>query len=118
MNSQKLMRLPDLRRAGRVLLRFGSMEESFPIVSQLQRERQFQVAPLYSSKLATQRAEPKGIKKASAANLAGVGDSFPGPGLRPFVQEHNLRAVDNVRLDARYVDVLLNLAHPHHIMVR
>lgn len=51
MDSQKLMRLPDLRRAGGVLLRFGSMEEPFAIVFQLQRERQFRVAPLYSSEL-------------------------------------------------------------------
>ena len=50
--------------------------------------------------LAAQRAEAKGIKKASATNLASVGDTLTRPGLRPLVQEHNLRAVYYVCLHA------------------
>lgn len=49
--------------------------------------------------LATEGAESEGIKEAALADFTGVGDTFAGPWLWPFVKEHDLRAVDNVGLN-------------------
>jgi len=67
--------------------------------------------------LTTKRAEAEGIKEAAVTDLAGIGDPFSRPWLGPFIQEHNLGTVDNVSLDACYVQKFLNLRHPYHIMV-
>ena len=68
--------------------------------------------------LAAQRTEPERVKEASATNLTGVGDTLSRPGLWALIQKYNLRTVDNVGLNARYVDVLLNFINPHHVVVR
>lgn len=68
--------------------------------------------------LAAEGAESEGVGEAAVAYLAGEGDAFTGAGLRPFVQEHNLGAVDHIRLNAADVDVPLDFANPHHIMIR
>ncbi|MFS7994108.1 hypothetical protein Hanom_Chr12g01102021 [Helianthus anomalus] len=68
--------------------------------------------------LATKGTKPKGVNKAPAANLTMVGDSFPGSWLRSFVQEHDLRTIDNVGLHTCNVQKSLNLIHPNHVMVR
>jgi hypothetical protein len=68
--------------------------------------------------LATQRAETEGIKQATLTNFAGVGDTFAGPRLGPFIQEHDLCTVDNVGLNRCDVQILLNLRNSNHIMVR
>lgn len=90
--------------------------EQFPARFGTQGEGQLWVC-LHASKLATQGAEPEGIQEAPAANLAGVSHPLPGPRLRPLVQEDDLGAVYNVRLDAGDVDKLRHLRHPDHVMV-
>lgn len=50
--------------------------------------------------LASERAEPKGIGEAPATNLACIGDSFSRPWLWPFIEENDLRTIDNVGLYA------------------
>jgi hypothetical protein len=70
-----------------------------------------------SDNLATKGAESEGVKKATLADFAGVGDPFAGPRLRPFVQENDSGAVDNVGLDATDVQHFLNLRNPNHVMV-
>lgn len=67
--------------------------------------------------LATERAESKGIEEAALAYFAGVGDPFSWPGLWPFVQEDDPRTVDDVGLNTSYVQHLLNLRNPNHIMI-
>jgi len=67
--------------------------------------------------LTTKRAEAEGIKEAAITDLAGIGDPFSGPWLRPLIQEHNLGTVDNVSLNACDVQKFLYLRHPYHIMV-
>lgn len=67
--------------------------------------------------LATKRTEAEGIKEAALADLAGIGDTFARPRLRPFIQEHNPRTVYNVCLNPCYVYEFLNLRNPYHIMV-
>lgn len=59
--------------------------------------------------LAVERAEAEGIEEAALADFAGVGDAFAGPRLRPFVQEDDSSAVDNVGLNAGDVQNFLNL---------
>lgn len=71
-----------------------------------------------NSNLAAKRAEAEGIEEAAIADLAGVGDAFARPRLRPLVQENNLSAVDYVCLNRAYVQKLLNFIHPNNIMVR
>lgn len=71
-----------------------------------------------SKDLAAEGAESEGVGEAAVADLASEGDALAGARLRPFVQEHNLGAVDHIRLNAADVDVPLDFAHPHHIMVR
>lgn len=71
-----------------------------------------------NSNLAPERAEPEGLRQAPAANLAGVGHSLAGPRLPALVEEHNLGTVDDVSLHAGDVDVLLDVAHPHHVVIR
>lgn len=85
---------------------------------QFQPECEVRIAPLHGSKLAAQRTEPERVKEASATNLTGVGDTLSRPGLWALIQKYNLRTVDNVGLNARYVDVLLNFINPHHVVVR
>lgn len=67
--------------------------------------------------LAAKGAESEGVKEAAMTDMAGIGDSFAGPGLRAMVKEHNLGAVYYVGLNPCYVQILLNLTHPYHIMV-
>lgn len=67
--------------------------------------------------LAAHRAESEGVRETSATNLTSVGHSLPKPRLWPLIEEHHLRTVDDVCLNVRDVDVFLNLAHPHHIVV-
>lgn len=67
--------------------------------------------------LATKRAESEGIKETTLTNFASISDPFTGPWLRPLIQEHNLCTVDNVGLNCSYVQILLNLRNPNHIMV-
>lgn len=67
--------------------------------------------------LAAERAESEGVGEAAMADLASEGDAFPRSGLRPLVQEHNLGAVYHICLNAGYVDVSLDFANPHHIMI-
>lgn len=74
--------------------------------------------PPHSSQLAAEGAEAEGVGEAAAADLAGVGDALPGPRLRAAVEEHDLGAVDHVRLHVRYVDQLPHLRHPDHVVVR
>lgn len=68
--------------------------------------------------LAAERAEAEGIEEAALADFAGVGDAFAGPRLRPFVQEDDSSAVDNVGLNAGDVQNFLNLWYSYHIVVR
>lgn len=110
--------LPTLLRSRR-LVRFEVAAERIPARLEFQSECEVRIiAPLHCIELATQRTEPEAIMEASATNLASVGDPLPRPGLRPRIEEHNLRAVDYVCLNPRYIDVLLNLIHPHHVVVR
>ena len=51
------------------------------------------------SYLATKRTEAEGIKEATLADLAGIGDTFARPRLWPLVQENNPGTVDNVGLN-------------------
>jgi len=67
--------------------------------------------------LASEGAEAEAVEEAALADLAGVGDALPGAGLRPLVEEHHARAVDDVRLHAGDVQHLLNLRHPDHVVV-
>lgn len=67
--------------------------------------------------LAAKGAESEGVEEAAVADTAGVGDALGWPGLRAMVEEHYLGAVDNVGLNPCYVQVLLNLTHPYHIMI-
>ena len=67
--------------------------------------------------LAAKGTESEGVEEAAITDAAGVGDSFAGPGLRALVEEHNLSAVYDVGLHPCYVQILLNLTHPYHIMV-
>lgn len=69
--------------------------------------------------LAAKRAEAEAIiDKATITDLAGISNSFTGSRLRPFIQKHNLCAVDHIRLNAKDIQILLNLIHPYHIMIR
>jgi hypothetical protein len=70
------------------------------------------------SHLASEGAEAERVRQAPAADLAGVGDALARPGLGPAVEEHDLGAVDHVRLHVRDVDQLPHLRHPDHVVVR
>lgn len=70
-----------------------------------------------SNYLATEGAESEGIKEASVTDLAGIGDTFSRPRLRPLVQEDNLCTVYYVCLDPCNVQIFLNLRHPYYIMI-
>jgi hypothetical protein len=72
----------------------------------------------FAAHLAAEGAEAERVREAPAADLAGVGDALAGPGLRPAVEEHDLGAVDHVRLHVRDVDQLPHLRHPDHVVVR
>jgi hypothetical protein len=74
--------------------------------------------PLYSIKLTTKGTEAEGVQQAALTRLAGIGNSFGRPGLRPFIQKHHARAVDDVSLDACDIQHLLNLRDSDHIVVR
>lgn len=67
--------------------------------------------------LATKWAETEGIKEATLTDLAGIGDTFTRPRLRPLIQEHNSGTIYYVCLHACNVQVFLNLRHPYHIMI-
>uniref|UniRef100_A0A0E0CU91 Uncharacterized protein n=1 Tax=Oryza meridionalis TaxID=40149 RepID=A0A0E0CU91_9ORYZ len=68
--------------------------------------------------LASEGAEAEGVEEAALADLAGVGDALAGPRLGALVEEHDARAVDDVRLHAGDVQHLLYLRHPDHVVVR
>ena len=69
--------------------------------------------------LAAKRAEAEAIiNEATIANLAGIGHTFPGPRLRPLVQEDDFSTIDHIRLDPWYINMLLYLIHPYNIMIR
>lgn len=52
--------------------------------------------------LAAKRAEGEAIvDKATITDLAGISNSFTRSRLRPFIQKHNLCAVDHIRLNAQ-----------------
>ena len=69
--------------------------------------------------LAAKRAEAEAIiNKATVTDLAGISNSFTRSRLRPFIQKHNLCAVYHIRLNAKDIQILLNLIHPYHIMIR
>lgn len=68
--------------------------------------------------LATERTEAEAIKETTLTDLTGISNALSRPGLWPFIQEHNFSAVDNVGLNRRNVQILLNLIHSDHIMVR
>lgn len=67
---------------------------------------------------ATKRAKTERIKETSATYLACIGNAFADSWLRTFVQEHDPCAVDYICLNTRDVYVLLNLIHPHNVVVR
>lgn len=67
--------------------------------------------------LAAKGAESEGIKEAALANKTSICDAFTRPGLRSFVQEDNSCAVYDVGLNSCYIQVLLNLRDPDHIVV-
>lgn len=108
---------PSELRWGRWLIGFRPVEW-IPAEFRAQSEGQIRVPSLHSSKLASERAEPEWIKQTPAANLTGVGNPFPGPRLRPFVEEHNLGTVDNVGLNTGNVYEFRHLGDPDHIVVR
>lgn len=68
--------------------------------------------------LASQRAEEECVQEASPADLAEMRDGLAAFRLRPLVEEQNPRAVYHIRLDSAYVQNLLNLRNPHHVVVR
>ena len=68
--------------------------------------------------LAAEGAEAETVEEAAPADLAGVGDALARAWLRPLVEEHHARAVDDVRLHAGDVQHLLYLRHPDHVVVR
>lgn len=90
----------------------------FPTVFHLLGEAQLPISTLHPPELTTKGTKSKSIDKAPATNLAVIGDSFSGPRLRTFVQEHYLGTINNVRLNTRNVQISLNLIHPNHVMVR
>lgn len=51
------------------------------------------------------------------ADLAGDGHSPSGPQLQPLLQEHDLGSVDDVRLNAVDVNMLLDVTRPHHVVI-
>lgn len=67
--------------------------------------------------LASKGAESEGVEEAPFTDFTSIGDSFTRPWLWPFIQKDNLSTVDNVGLNRRDVQILLNLIHPNHIMV-
>jgi hypothetical protein len=67
--------------------------------------------------LAAEGAEAEGVEQAALADLAGVGDALAGPRLGALVEEHDARAVDDVRLHAGDVQHFLYLRHPDHVVV-
>lgn len=69
--------------------------------------------------LAAKRAEAEAIiNEATIANLAGIGYAFPGPRLRPLVQEDDFSTINHICLDPGYIKILLYLIHPYNIMIR
>jgi hypothetical protein len=73
--------------------------------------------PLYSSQLTTKGTEAERVQQAALTRLAGVGDAFGRSWLRPFIQKHYARAVDDVSLHACDVQHLLDLGNSDHIVV-
>ncbi len=71
-----------------------------------------------STYLTTKGTEAEGVQQVALTRLAGIGNSFGRPGLRPFIQKHHARAVDDVSLDACDIQHLLNLRDSNHIVVR
>ncbi len=71
-----------------------------------------------STYLTTKGTEAEGVQQAALTRLAGIGNSFGRSGLRPFIQKHHARAVDDVSLDACDIQHLLNLRDSDHIVVR
>lgn len=71
--------------------------------------------------LAAEGAEAEGVEEGAGADLARVGGGG-GLGaatrLGPLVEEEHARAVDHVSLHPGDVQNLLDLRHPHHIVVR
>ena len=57
------------------------------------------------------------IKEGTAADMAGIGESFGRAWLRALVQEHNPGTVNDVSLNSCYVHKSLYLRHSYHIMV-
>ncbi len=51
----------------------------------------------------------EGVQQVALTRLAGIGNFFGWPGLRPFIQKHRARAVDDISLDAYDIQHLLNL---------
>lgn len=69
--------------------------------------------------LAAKRAEAEAIiNEATIANLTSIGYAFPGPRLRPLIQEDNFSTIDHICLNPRYINILLYLIHPYNIMIR
>jgi hypothetical protein len=62
-----------------------------------------------STYLTTKGTEAEGVQQVALTRLAGIGNSFGWPGLRPFIQKHRARAVDDISLDAYDIQHLLNL---------
>ncbi len=71
-----------------------------------------------SKYLTTKGTEAEGVQQAALTRLACISNSFGRPGLRPFIQKHHARAVDDVSLDACDIQHLLNLRDSNHIVVR
>lgn len=112
---EKRLRLK-LVGCGRVI-RWGTIDKLVPALARLPGKRERWVTFPDRIELAAHGAEPEGVLEASATDLTGVGHSLPKPQLRPLVEEHDPRTVDDVCLNFRDVDVFLNLAHSHHIVV-
>jgi hypothetical protein len=83
-----------------------------------ERDKKMKLLVAPRSHLAPEGTEAERVREAPAADLAGVGDALARPGLRPAVEEHDLGAVDHIRLHVRDVDQLPHLRHPDHVVVR
>jgi hypothetical protein len=80
--------------------------------------RLWKLLPLGLWYLATEGAEAEVVQKAALARLTGVGYALDRAGLRPLVEKHDSRTIDDVRLYIGDVQHLLNLRHSDHVVVR
>lgn len=74
--------------------------------------------PFDALELATEGAEAEVVEKAALARLTGVGYALGRAGLRPLVEKHDSRTIDDVRLYIGDVQHLLNLRHANYVVVR